>query len=48
MFTGEGTAVSVFDFAAAIRRIGIGSISGISVRPPRASKTMAHVDSKGS
>lgn len=47
-FTGKGTTVSIFDFAEIIRRVGIGSVSGISVRLVSASQTVAHADPKGS
>lgn len=48
MCAGEGTAVAVFDFAAIIRRVGAGSVSGIGIGSLGAAQTLAHADPKGS
>lgn len=42
IFAGEGTIVSVFHLATFVRRIGVGLVSRIRVRPVGASETVAH------
>lgn len=47
IFAGEGTIVSVFHLPTFVRRIRVGLVSRIRLRPVGASQTVAHADAEG-